>query len=433
MRSRALYTVLFLSILALAGCGSTASANLAPPLVFPTAATGPSGPAPLSVYVSASSQKSGSVYALNAQSGGRRWQYPSKTAIGYTYLDSGVVYFGAADGKLYALDAGSGSVKWNHALGAFPSVIGIANGILYAGTTNFRTAGTGQPGTVYALNASDGALKWQSKNTGFVGGMDSSALYLITSDNHVVAVNTSDGSLKWDYQADNVPTIMQAANGQVYIITGPIQNGQHLAFYALNASDGRVQWRFPGGTDVTAMGGVAVGSDTVYLEANTATGQNVYTASTLFALSTQDGSTRWQTTLQGTALNTALLDSGTLYATSGGGHVFALNTQDGSVFWAITAGNGYPAIEAIDSSMLYAASSNDGLYALSTSDGSTHWHYTSDAFVAVFAVTNGIVYAATIPAQNPNEHSTLLALNPADGSALWHYDAGIGSVIADVG
>ncbi len=433
MRSRALSTLLFLSLLALAGCGSAARASLAPPLVFPTSATGPSGPTPLSVYVSAINQKSAAVYALDAQTGGRRWQYQSKAATGYPYLDSGIVYFGASNGKMYALDAGSGSVKWNQTLSAFPSVIGIANGVLYAGTTRFRTPANGQPGPVYALNASDGSLKWQSKNTGFVAGMDSDTIYLTTSDNQVVAVNVSDGSLKWFYRADNIPTIVQPANGQVYIITGPNQGGQHSAFYALSDSDGSVQWRFPGGTDNTAIAGFATDNDTVYLEANTATGLQVYTANTVFALNVKDGSSRWQTTLQGTALNTTYLDNNTLYVTSGGGHVFAFNTRDGSVFWAINAGSGYPNIEEIDNGSLYVSSAGDGLYALNTQDGSQRWRYQSDEFVGVYSIVNGVVYAAVTPTQDPNAHSAVLGLNPADGSKFWSYDAGTASITMNIG
>lgn len=435
MRSRAISTLLFLSFLALAGCGSAARASLAPPLVFPTTATGPSGPPPLSVYVSANSQKSAAITALNAQTGGRRWQYQSKVATGYPYLDSGVVYFGAADGKVYALDAGSGSVKWNHSIGGFPAIITISNGVIYTGVSSFNASGRNtQPGAVYALNASDGSLTWQSKNTGFVAGIDKDAIYLTTTDNQVVAVNISDGSLKWYYRADNMPYIAGTDNGQVYVITSPNQGQQHSAFYALNASDGSVQWRFPSGSANTAMGTIiSVDSDTVYLEANTATGLQVYNANAIFALNIRDGSTRWQTTLQGNGLLNIILDSGTVYTSATGGHVFALNTRDGSVLWATNAGNGYPNIEEIDNGLLYVSSTGDGLYALNTQDGSKRWRYQSDEFVAVYGIVNGMVYAAAILPQDPNEHSAVLGLNPADGTKLWSYDAGIGSITLNIG
>ena len=434
MRSRAIYTLLFLGILALAGCGSTANATSAPPLVFPTTATGPTGPAPLSIYISANSQKSAAISALNAQNGGRRWQYQSKVATGYPYLDSGVVYFGAADGKVYALDAGSGSVKWSRATSSFPAIISILNGVIYAGVSSFNASGRNtQPGAVYALNASDGSLKWQSKTIGFVAGIDNDAIYLVTTDNQVAAINISDGSLKWYYRADNVPYIAQTANGQVYVITSPNQGQQHSAFYALNASDGSVQWRFPSGSDNTAMGSVAVDSDTVYLEANAATGLFVYNANTVFALNVKDGSTRWQRTLQGTALLDTYLDSGTLYTTASSGRVFALNTQDGSVRWAIIAGTGSPTIEAVNNSLLYASSAGDGLYAFNTQDGSTRWRYQSDEFVVVYGIVNGMVYATATRLQDPSEHNAVLGLNPADGTKLWSYDAGTAGITMNIG
>lgn len=435
MRSRAISTLLFLGILALAGCGSSARATLAPPLVFPTTATGPSGLPPLSAYVSANGQQGASVFALNAQTGGQRWHYQIKGNTGYPYLDSGVVYFGAADGKVYALDAGSGAVKWNHTIGSFPTVIGVANGVMYAGTTSFTASGkNAQPGAVYALNASDGSLKWQSQVAGFVVEMDTDTIYLTTPDAKLDALNASDGSLKWHFQGDNFLTIMQIANGQVYLIASPNQGGgQHSVFYALSASDGSVQWRFPSGTGDTAIGSLAVDSDTVYLEANPATGLFVYTANTVFALHTKDGSQRWQTTLQGSALDTAYLDSGTLYTSSGGGHVYALNTQDGSQLWQAQTGSGYPSIETVSNGVIYASSFGDGLYALNTKDGSVRWRYTSDAFVEVFTSMNGVVYAAATGSQNPKEHSAILGLNTANGAALWHYDAGIASLTMSVG
>lgn len=435
MRSRAIYLLLFLSILALAGCGSSARASLAPPLVFPTTATGPSGPPPPSIYVSAIEPQGGTIYALNAQTGGQRWHYQFKANTGYPYLDSGVVYVGASDGKVYALDAGSGSPKWNHTIGGFPSIIGIMNGVIYAGTTSFTPTGRStQPGAVYALTASDGSIKWQSRVQGFVADMDNDAIYLTTPDSKLDALNISDGSLQWHFQGENPLSTIQIANGQVYIILSPNQGGgQHSIFYALSASDGSMQWRYPSGTGDTALGAFVVDANTVYLEGNPATGLFVYTANTVFAFHAKDGSPLWQTTLQGTALNTAYLDSGTLYTSSGGGKVYALNTQDGSQLWQAQTGNGYPVIEAIDNGQVYASAYGDGLYALSAKDGSVRWRYQSDAFVAVFSITNGVVYAASSGSQNPSEHSMILSLNIANGAALWHYDAGTASITMNIG
>ena len=69
------------------------------------------------------------VYALNATSGAKLWNYTTGS-----YVDSspavvgGVVYIGSDDGNVYALNAANGAKLWNYTTGgqvaSSPAVVG---------------------------------------------------------------------------------------------------------------------------------------------------------------------------------------------------------------------------------------------------------------------------------------------------------------------
>ena len=62
------------------------------------------------VYVGCSD---GKLYALDAASGDKQWDFPTGDKIWSTpAVDDGTVYIGSFDNKLYALNADDGSKKW---------------------------------------------------------------------------------------------------------------------------------------------------------------------------------------------------------------------------------------------------------------------------------------------------------------------------------
>ena len=82
------------------------------------------------------------LYALNAATGTKLWNYPMEF-LGYSLYSSpavanGVVYVGSYDHNLYALNAQTGALLWSYDTGdVVESSPAIANGVVYVGSEAF--------------------------------------------------------------------------------------------------------------------------------------------------------------------------------------------------------------------------------------------------------------------------------------------------------
>ncbi len=73
------------------------------------------------------------VYALDAETGRRRWRYKTDGRVSCDIaFAAGVVYAGSEDGHLYALDAKTGTKRWKRHAGNV-EVIAVDGGHVYAG------------------------------------------------------------------------------------------------------------------------------------------------------------------------------------------------------------------------------------------------------------------------------------------------------------
>jgi outer membrane protein assembly factor BamB len=71
-----------------------------------------------------------------------------------------VVYIGSSDGNLYALNANTGEKLWNYATGGGPTSPAVANGVVYIGADVPGCCGESEGENLYALNASTGVKLW---------------------------------------------------------------------------------------------------------------------------------------------------------------------------------------------------------------------------------------------------------------------------------
>jgi len=96
------------------------------------------------------------VYALDALTGRKRWDYPtSKSWVnGTPAVRDGMVYVGTSDSaRFMALDAKSGRLRWNFNAKAYMfSSAALAGDLAYVGDHN---------GRVYAVDAKSGTLAWE--------------------------------------------------------------------------------------------------------------------------------------------------------------------------------------------------------------------------------------------------------------------------------
>ena len=134
----------------------------------------------------------GSIYALNASTGDKIWNYftnpTSYGGGGYSggvqaspAVANGVVYVGSVDGAMYALNASNGKQLWADSLFRILSSAAVSNGVVYVGAYE----------DVYALNATTGAYIWdfQTKNQIISSpAIFNGALYIGSQDGNFYAI-----------------------------------------------------------------------------------------------------------------------------------------------------------------------------------------------------------------------------------------------------
>lgn len=144
----------------------------------------------------------GKIYAYTAGNLGVRWVYPREgnldPLVGGLVYAQGKLFFGGSDGKVYALDAASGDKLWEFTTGdkiwGTPTVNGDT---LYIGSFDKK---------LYAINIADGAKKWEYTTEGAV--ISTPLVYQDTVifgsfDRNLYALKVTDGSFKWKFSGKN--------------------------------------------------------------------------------------------------------------------------------------------------------------------------------------------------------------------------------------
>lgn len=200
--------------------------------------------------------------AMNAKTGKTIWSYSGgedisaginiSNALGMwssPVVANGKVYI-AAQAGVYVLNANNGYELWNSTIAPFLVSPIVANGVIYAGSSD---------GNVYALNANNGNKLW-NYTTGtskppvpwagdvlaysdFQGSNPASILYAYSQEGDLYALNTATGEKLWNqtvpinsYPA-NPPTPVVADN-VLYVGSG----GGNL--YAFDAATGDKLWNY---------------------------------------------------------------------------------------------------------------------------------------------------------------------------------------------
>ena len=154
----------------------------------------------------------GKLYVLNAATGTLNWSYTTgaNAVISSPAVSGGVVYFGTTDNNntLFALNATSGAKIWNYTLptGAANKIQSspaiASNGIVYFGSDNNK---------VYAVNITGGTLVWSYSTTSNVLGspaVSDSVLYIGSDDGFLYAFknDTTAPVITLTYPLTNITT-----------------------------------------------------------------------------------------------------------------------------------------------------------------------------------------------------------------------------------
>lgn len=184
----------------------------------------------------------GRISAFNADSGALRWVYPREgnlePIVGGLIVALGRVYFGCSDGKVYALDAPTGDKIWDFPTGnkvwATPTIDGNT---LFIGSFDKK---------LYAIDATTGKGKWENPfETQEQGAIVSTplvynnAVYFGSFDRYFYAVDATDGHLRWRSEVEagrlfwakpiiyNGTVYAPCLDGKVYILSA--ETGHEVA------------------------------------------------------------------------------------------------------------------------------------------------------------------------------------------------------------
>lgn len=226
----------------------------------------------------------------------------------------------AAGGGLIALDAADGSRRWAVRVGHdIPAAPVLTDDTAYVTTWN----GGSQDRGVAAIALEDGRQRWRAIPDVDVASAPTLAdgtLYVGGSLNstEVIALDATDGRVQWRFEAGQYATTPAVADGLVYV-----GGGSEHAAYALEADTGEKVWRLS--TDDRVWGAPTVVDRTVYVGARDGT---------LYAVAPETGEVRWETWI-GSDVRASVAATDETVFVSDRGTFAALDAADGTERWTV--------------------------------------------------------------------------------------------------
>lgn len=282
----------------------------------------------------------GSLYALDLQTGKKLWQFKASGRwASKPLVDSGYLYQLNGNGKFYAIDKSNGKIYWTFSTGGehrmkrksgSKSYDDIWDYYLSGSDTNDDTIFFGSSDShVYALDSGTGTLKWKYATNGEVHAtplIHDNTVYAGSMDGRMYALNISDGTPQWIFDTVGARYFPNGAVQRAPIIVDNalIFGSRDYNLYALDAETGKGLWNYkdPGGwivaTPAENNGKVFVGTSDSHLFYNFDAGS---------------GKLNWEKSLNMRVYGSAVFDDQLVYFGCFNGYLYGLNPKDGSVAW----------------------------------------------------------------------------------------------------
>lgn len=346
-----------------------------------------------------------SVYALDAESGERKWVYPAEGPIGTPapatikatpVVSDGTLFVAASDGTLYAVDAEQGILKWQYQAGGnirFSPI--IVDGVVYFGSDDHRVYGidskTGEP-AMEPVKAGNGIIG----SPAYADGI----LYFSSADLTFYAYNIATRRLKFT---------MRTLNANVY--TSPVATDRYIYTVGGNRincllRNGAIRWAFEARSPITST--PLVTPDAIYFGdrsgnfyaldlrgrefwkiADNATRVMRFSERATRPAATEEPFLR----LGGAVFSSPILSGENIYVGTNRGFLYAIDAATGRVKWEYgifsnLPANTYPNIAAPP------VISNGRLYVMSD-DGALHCFAPDAADIAGPTISNVVPVRAT--------------------------------------
>jgi outer membrane protein assembly factor BamB len=261
----------------------------------------------------------GTVTALSAADGGRRWQYGTDQPVTETPTVAGDLVLAVSgtgalheDHVVHAVDAATGEPRWTFGPGEWwLDVLGTTGNLAVVATHDDNLQGSGE--TLYGVSLADGTARWSVEVGDERGGRLLDGTAYVPAYGVLDAVGT-DGTRRWHRELDDYRFQSLAVAGDtVALSTG--STPEEWTVRGLDAATGEQRWTFddwPAHTTRAADGQLLVGGEKVA------------------RLDPATGETQWTVDVQA-ALYDAPVGDGTLYVA--GDEVAGIATDDGTVAW----------------------------------------------------------------------------------------------------
>lgn len=296
----------------------------------------------------------------------------------------------------------------------------VSGGRLYAVDTE---------AVVHSFDASSGSRVWSmeievdgdGKSSRFGGGVaaQGTMVYATNGVGDVVALNAADGSQLWKVRPAGplrgAPTL---SNGNVYVMT------QDNQIYALNQTDGSVQWNEAGTVGLAGIFGVAApaaGQGTVIAG---------YSSGELTAYRYENGRNLWNDALARTSISTSVatlsdidadpvIDRGRVFALGQGGRMAAYELVTGQRIWELNvAGISTPYVAG---EWVFVLTDDAKLLCIARPTGKVRWISQLAAFRNDKKKKNPINWTGPILAGNrlivASTEGDVVAVSPVEGSS----------------
>jgi outer membrane protein assembly factor BamB len=192
--------------------------------------------------------------------------------------------------------------------------------------------------------------------------------------------------VKWRYQSDQTSNLTPAADKTTVFL--PLAGG---TLVALNAADGKLQWRAEAGGELSAS--PSTDDRSVYAATSYAEAEQGHVHGTLRALSKSTGVTLWMRTLPAPLGGSLVAGENALFAGSTDGRVYAFDKHTGLTLWINQYSEGFSSQPLLAGQLVYLGSEGGSLLALDQATGRLVWQYhTHGAIQGPIAIANGILY-----------------------------------------
>jgi outer membrane protein assembly factor BamB len=325
--------------------------------------------------------------------GGVKWTFKTGgPVVSSPVTADGTLYIGSWDGYVYALDQETGKEKWKYKsrmpVASTPAVSG--------GTLYFVSSG----GALGAIDAAKGTIKWvfpteyerkfEAKN---LHGYPSAAqtipdawdvftsspavsngkVYFGSGDGNVYAVNASDGVLQWKFATKDVVHASPAVvNGVVYI------GSWDSYLYAIDAETGQEKWSLKTGEDETIHNQVGFQSSPAVVDGVVYVGCR---DAHVYAVDAATGKKKWDypTSKSWVSASPAVRDQTVYVGTSDSSRFMALDAKSGRLKFNFNAKAYMFSSAALAGELAYVGDHNGRLYAIDTKTGNLAWEFVTEA------------------------------------------------------